>query len=222
MKNRPLWLALLVGALAGLVFGASPARAANLSWEDPAGDANLLPLLGVPPPVGGVPSEPAYDITAVRVSNDGGNLVWELAVPGLVEGHPSPSTGYFFRMFFDYEGDRFVIGVSEDSEGQQQSRLALSTTNYGQLPPPALDCQGCEGRIDRVAKKVVYTAPLMSLDQALQSADRSPLAGQEWTGLIAASYRPLAGPNPEDALPANGLVLLTDDSYAPEDSTLRF
>ena len=208
MKNRVLRAVLLGASIGGLVVATTPAQAATVTWDDPAGDAVTTPL----------PNEPAYDITTVKISNDGGNLTWENAVPGLIEGAPFPSTGYTFRMLFTHGDVTFRFQVTEDILGQQKANVAVSG---GTVPAGPLECEKCEGKIDRESKKVVFTAPLASLDKALQSAEAPPLAGQEWTALSVTAGRPISAPNPAN-LPVSGVQLTTETAAAPEGTTLKF
>ena len=211
MKNRVLRALLLGAAVGGLVIGATPAQAASVTWEDPKDDAITTPL----------PNEPAYDITTVKISNDGGTLTWENSVPGLIEGAPFPSTGYTFRMLFTHGDIAFRFQVAENVLGEQAYSVA-PVSGSTPLPPAALECEKCEGKIDREAKKVVFTAPLASLDKALQSAEAPPLAGQEWTGLSVTAGRPVSVPNPGGALPVTGVQLATETAAAPEGTALKF
>lgn len=207
MKNPVLRALLLGAAIGGLLIGATPAQAATVTWEDPADDAVYLVL----------PNDPAFDITTVSISNDDGNMTWEVLIPGLADATP---TGYTFRMLFTQGDVNFRIQVAENILGEQSANVAVLG---GTLPAPPLECEKCEGKIDRESKQVVFTAPLASLDKALQSADGAgPLSGAEWTGLSAIAYRPISAPNPGGALPASGLVTPVDTADAPEDTTLAF
>ena len=211
MKNRVVRALLLGMALGGLVLGATPAQAASVSWEDPKDDA-------VGP---GLPNEPAYDITTVKMSNDGGNFTWELAVPGLADGTPTLSTGYNFRLTFIHGDTSYRFSISENILGEQSFSLS-PTTGPTPLPAAALECEKCEGKIDRESKKVVVTAPLASLDKAFASVDGPPVAGQEWTGISVVSNRPFGIPNPGGALPVSGLVQASDTADPPEGTVLTF
>ncbi|MBW3537133.1 MAG: hypothetical protein KY395_05090 [Actinobacteria bacterium] len=208
MKNPVLRALLLGAAVGGLLIGATPAQAATVQWEDDAGDAALSVL----------PSE-AYDITTVKLSNDGGNVTWEVSVPEMADGTPSFSTGYTFRLLFTHGDVGFRFQVAENLLGEQDFRVSLAS---GTLPPPALECEGCEGAIDREAKKVTVKAPIASLDKALQSAEGPPLAGAEWTALSVVAYRPASAPNPGSLLPASGILFTNDTAAAPEGTTLAF
>lgn len=210
MKNPVLRAVLLGVALGGLIVGAAPAQAASVSWEDPKDDA-------VGP---GLPNEPAYDITTVKLSNDGGNFKWELAVPGLADGPPIPSTGYNFRMTFTHGDAAYRFSISENILGEQTFSLS-PVASATPLPAAALECEKCEGKIDRETKKVVFTAPLASLDKAFKSAGAPPVAGQEWTGFLVVSNRPFGIPNPA-GLPASGVVQPADPADAPEGTSLKF
>lgn len=208
MKNPVLRAMLLGAAVGGLLIGATPAQAATVQWDDDAGDAAHAVL----------PAE-AYDITTVKISNDGGNLTWDVSLPEMADGTPSFSTGYTFRLLFTHGDVPFRFQVAENLLGEQSFAVSLAS---GTLPPPALDCEGCEGAIDREAKKVTVKAPLASLDKALQSAEAPALAGGEWTGLSVIAYRPFSVPNPGGALPVTGLVSANDTAEAPEGTTLAF
>ena len=212
MKNRVLRAVLLGAALGGLVLSTAPAQAATVTWDDPAGDAITTPL----------PNEPAYDITTVKISNDGGTLTWENAVPGLIDGAPFPSTGYTFRMLFTQGDVAFRFQVAENILGEQTSSVA-PVSGSTPVPPAALECEKCEGKIDREGKKVIFTAPLASLGKALESVEGAgPLAGAEWTALSVTAGRPVSIPNPGSALPVTGVQLATETAAAPEGTALKF
>lgn len=208
MKNPVLRALLLGAAIGGLLIGATPAQAATVQWDDDAGDAAHAVL----------PAE-AFDITTVKISNDGGNLTWDVSVPEMADGTPSFSTGYTFRKLFTHGDVAFKFQVREDLSGTQDFQVALAA---GTLPPPALECEGCEGAIDREAKKVTVKAPIASLDKALQSAEGPPLAGAEWTAISVVAYRAAGIPNPGGLLPVSGLLFANDTAEAPEDTTLAF
>ncbi len=210
MKNRVLRALLLGAALGGLVIGATPAQAATVTWDDPKGDGKLA---------GSGSNDPAFDITNVTITNDGGTLKWDVAVPGVVAGRPTVSTGYTFRFLFTQGEVNFRIQVSENLLGEKSTSLSVAG---GTLPAPPLACEKCEGKIDREAKKVVFTAPLASIDKAVQSAKAPPLAGQEWTSLSVIAHRPVGVPNPGGALPASGVVFTDDTAAAPEGTALAF
>ncbi|HUR50193.1 MAG TPA: hypothetical protein VMY88_11785 [Acidimicrobiales bacterium] len=211
MKNRVLRALLLGTAIGGLVIGALPAQAATVSWTDDKDDA-----VGA-----GLPNEPGYDIQTVKLSNDGGNFTWELGVPGLADGTPMLSTGYNFRMNFTHGETAFRFAISENILGEQTFSLA-PTTGATPVPPAALECEKCEGKIDREAKKVVFTAPLASLDKAFKSVEAPGVAGQEWTALSVVSNRPFGIPNPGGALPVTGVVQESDEALPPEGTTFTF
>lgn len=210
MKNPVLRAVVLGAAVGGLLFGAAPAQAATLQWNDEAGDAAQAPL----------PAEP-YDITTVKISNDGGNLSWDVAVPEMADGTPTASTGYSFRFLFTHGDVAFRFQVAENLLGEQTFTLAPASSATP-LPAAALECEGCEGAIDRETKKVTIKAPLAALDKALQAAEAPPLAGGEWTAISVIAYRPYSIPNPGGVLPVSGLVTANDTAEAPADSTLAF
>ena len=211
MKNRVLRAVLLGAALGGLVLSGAPAQAASVTWDDPKDDVKML---------GNGPNDAAFDITKVAIANDGGTLKWEVAVPGVVEGRPTISTGYTFRFLFSQGDVAFQFQVAENLLGES----VFSVRQAGGTPPhPALECEKCEGKIDREGKKVVITAPLASLDKALQSVEGAgPLAGAEWTAIEVLANRPFGIPNPGGALPVTGVVTTEDTATAPEGTSLKF
>ena len=204
MKKRALRAVLLGAALGGLVLGAMPAHAASLSWDDPKDDA-ADPL----------EEHAAFEITSVKVSNDGGTLNFEMAVPGLVEGAPTAATGYTFRLEFMYGEGEYRLQVNEHILGDTTTNLGM----YGDVTT-ILPCEKCEGKIDREKKAVFITAPIADLDKGLQSTGAPALAGQEWTTLIGVSLRPLT--LPVTGTPSDGLRFVVDEAPAPEGTTLKF
>lgn len=211
MNNRVLRALLLGAAIGGLVIGAAPAQAAGVSWDDPKDDVKML---------GNGPNDAAFDITKVAIANDGGNLKWEVAVPGVVAGRPTVSTGYTFRFLFTQGDVDFQFQVAENLLGES----VFSVRQAGGTPPYApLPCDKCEGKIDREGKKVVVTAPLAALGKALQSVEGAgALAGTEWSALSVLANRPFGIPNPGGALPVTGVVTTEDTAAAPEGTTLKF
>jgi hypothetical protein len=203
MKNRVLRVLLFGAALGALVMGVTPAQAASLAWEDPKDDA-ADPL----------EEHAAFDITAVKVSNDGGVVKFEMDVPGMVEGAPTGATGYTFRFEFMYGEGEFRLQVNEHILGETTANLGM----YGDVTT-ILPCEKCEGKIDRATKKVFISAPVADIDKGLQSTGAPPLAGQEWTTLIGVALRPIT--LPVTGTPSDGLRFVVDEAPA-EDLTLKF
>ena len=207
MKNRVLRALLLGAALGGLALATTPAQAASLAWEDPKDDATDHADL----------ENAAFDITSVKLSNDGGVVKFEIAVPGLVEGHPTAATGYTFRMKFMYAESEFRLQVNENLFGETSANIGIVETTTTILP-----CEKCEGTIDREKKTVFFSAPVADLDKGFQSVDKPALAGQEWTDIIAAALRPLTLPVPPGSTPSDGLRWENDLAPAPDGTTLKF
>lgn len=211
MKNRALRALLLGTTLTALVAGALPAQAATVSWEDPKDDAKDHGNL----------QNAAFDVTTVKLSNDGDAVKFEIGVPGLVAGRPTGATGYTFRLKFFYEESEFRLQVNEDVQ-------AKTTANLGIIVPGAvattkiLPCAKCEGKIDRDKKTVFFSGPIAELDKAFQSEKKPPLAGKEWTKLIAVGMRQAALPLTPGSTPSDGLRWETDPAPAPEGTVLAF
>ena len=213
MKNR-LIQALVVGsAAAGLLLGAFPAQAASISWADPKGDATQLGLAD------GGPNDPAFDITKVSMSNDGGTLKWSADIPGIAAGRPSLSTGYFFRFNFKHGESTYSFRVGEDLLGA--TSLGLAATTLGSAPLP---CDKCVVKFNREAKNVALTVPIESLTKALKAqAGAPPLAGAEWTGLSVTAQRPIQAPAvPGATTGSTGATLTADQADAPVGTTFAF
>lgn len=212
MKNRVLRALLLGAALGGLVLGAMPAQAASVSWEDPKGDAKDHANL----------HNDAFDITTVKLSNDGGAVKFEITVPGLVAGRPTAATGYTFRLKFFYEETEFRLQVNEDLQGKTTANLGMIVTTLPVATTTILPCAKCEGKLDREKKTVFFSAPIADLDKAFQSAKKPALAGKEWTKLIAVGMRQAALPLTPGSTPSDGLRWETDPAPAPEGTVLKF
>lgn len=194
-------------AAATLIAGAIPARAATVTWEDPKGDATDHGNL----------QNAAFDVTTVKLSNDGGFVKFEITVPGMVEGRPTGATGYTFRLKFKYADSEFRLQVNENLQGTTSVNLGLVGTTTTVYP-----CDKCEGKIDRTKKIVFFSAPTASLEAGFKSAGKPALAGQEWTNLIAVGMRQAALPVPPGSTPSDGLRWETDPAPAPEGTTLKF
>lgn len=207
MKTRFVRAALLVTALSLAVAGALPTQAASLAWEDPKDDA-ADPL----------EEHAAFEITAVKVSNDGGVVKFEMDVPGVVEGAPTGATGYTFRFEFTHAEREFRLQINEHILGDPTANFGMY--NESPIPTSILPCEKCEGKIDRAAKKVFLSAPVADLDKAFQSVDLPASAGKEWTTLIGVALRPAT--LPVSGLPSDGLRFEVDAAPAPEETTLSF
>jgi hypothetical protein len=208
MKLSPVARALLgVIAAAALIVGAIPARAASLAWEDPKGDATDHGNL----------QNSAFDVTSVKLSNSGGFVKFELTVPGMVTGRPTAATGYTFRLKFKYADSEFRLQVNENLLGQTSVNLGLVGTTTTVYP-----CDKCEGKIDREKKTASFSAPIASLEAGFKSAGKPPLAGKEWTDLIAVGMRQAALPVPPGSTPSDGVRWENDPAPAPEGTTLAF
>ena len=141
-----------------LLLGGTPAQAASLSWDDPAGDATPE---GAPIPV----SEPGFDVTTVTMSSDGANLIWEASVPGITAEPPLHGTGMHFTFAFDLGENTYSFRISED----RIAGPAQAFYYHGELLEPQV-CDKCRLKIDREAKKVTVNAPLASLGRGVRSA----------------------------------------------------
>lgn len=197
--RTPRWI--LAGlALVGLLAGALPAQAATAGWADPAGDATMTGAEPAPSPFA---SNPAFDITKVTISSDGGALAYRVLVPGLVKGDPHAAYGYFFRMYFTVEGKEFHFRVGESPTGPVFS-----------LRDPAgaaTECKDCKGTIDRESKQVVVTAPLAAISAAFKKAELGDsAAGKTIDAAEVWAQRYVAG----------NLTLMADDAIAPKDFSL--
>lgn len=194
-------------AVVALVGGAVPARAAAVAWEDPKDDATDHGNL----------QNSAFDVTSVKLSNDGGAVKFEIAVPGMVEGRPTAATGYTFRMKFMYAESEFRLQVNENLLGETTVNLGLVGTTTTVYP-----CEKCEGKIDREKKVASFMAPIASLEAGFKSAGKPPLAGKEWTDLIAVGMRQAALPVPPGSTPSDGLRWESDPAPAPDGTVLAF
>jgi len=184
-----------------------PAQAASLSWDDPKDDATDHGNL----------QNSAFDITSVKLSNDGGVVKFEIAVPGMVAGRPTAATGYTFRLKFKYAESEFRLQVNENLQGATSVNLGLVETTTTVYP-----CEKCEGKIDREKKTAFFSAPVASLESGFKSAGKPALAGKEWTALIAVGMRQAALPVPPGSTPSDGLRWESDPAPAPEGTTLAF
>ena len=206
MKNR-LIQALVVGlAAAGLLLGAFPAQAASISWADPKGDATQVSAAD------GAPNDPAFDITKVSMSNDGGTLKWSADMPGITAGRPTLSTGYYMRFYFTHGGTTYSFRAGEEITGATSLLLSATATGSALLP-----CDKCLVKFNREAKNVALTVPVASLTKALKAqAGSPPLAGAEWTGLYVVAQRPISAPG------AGGATLTADQADAPVGTSFAF
>jgi len=207
MKNRVLRAVLLGAAIGGLVLGATPAKAASLAWEDPKDDG-----------VDNFQQPDAFEITGVKVSNDGGTVKVEIDVPGLVAGAPTASTGYTFRFEFFHAEREFRLQINEHVLAAPKANFGMY--NASPIPTTILPCEKCEGKIDRAAKKVFLSAPVADLDKAFQSVGLPATAGKEWSSLIGAALRPLT--LPVTGTPSDGVRWEVDAAPAGEGVTLKF
>lgn len=196
MRKAILTLTILIGVL----LGALPARAATFEFHDPTGDAT-----GVGVFVPGAPSDDQFDITRVALTSTARTFTYAAAIKKLASGTPSNSTGYYFRLAFDYEGGRYWFVVIEATDGGTEFGLL---NREEPSPAVALTCIQCTGVIDREANAVIVTVPISSLAAAMKqdNPDSRPVkAGSGIDHLYVLSQR-YVGP----------VSLTADEARAPD------
>jgi len=211
----------LAGAIAGiaglLVCSMTPARAGDLAWTDPEGDATqfMHPLTA-----GALPNEPALDITEVTLSSDARALVWTARLQN-ASYSPSLSYGYNVRFEWTYEGASFSIDVGEYRDlGIERPAQRL---RFGYRDDPvgfSLPCWGCRFTLVQATNSIVLTVPMEALAKGTAAADSksgcpacrrigSPLPpvgrGSRLTDLSVSAQRHYAADGPGVAFPSHGL-----------------
>ncbi len=141
-----------------LLMTGTPAKAGELSWTDPAGDATPA---GVPaPPL----SEPSYDVVKSTISSDGTTLVWVAQVPGLTAEPPPRAPGMHFTFSFRFGDKGYRWVVAKDRLGGGGTKFLVSGTGASSQ----VDCGKCIGKMDVGAKRVTITAPIASMDRGIE------------------------------------------------------
>lgn len=185
--------------IAGLFFGAMPAQAGNLSWNDPAGDASIEK--------GVIPSDDAVDILKTTVHTNAKSLQWNLKLKKAVEGNPSGSVGYFFIFEFAYNDALYNIRVAETVAAKEVTFRKDASGEQNR------ECKDCKYKFDRKASVVSVEAPIASLAEAIKGADAKAepfKAGSTITKLLVNSYRGYIG-----------ISLRADDAPAPEGTEFK-
>lgn len=161
----------------GPLLGGSPARAGELGWADPEGDATGFQVESTPRP-----PDPELDITKVAYSTDGKylNLVWHLTK---AVGDPAGSVGRDFDFFFTHNDLNYAFGAQLPTYPLDQGVLLtgptfsdLNGTSAAQIP-----C-GCKLRIDDKTNTMTFTVSYQDLDRAFPGTAKTG-PGTKFTAL---------------------------------------
>lgn len=172
-------MAMLI-ALPIFLLGPGPASArSTATWQDPENDATEQGVTG------GLPNDPAFDVTGVTLETVGDKFRWTVEVPQVAAGVPSMSAGYYFRLGFTHYGVKYWFIVAENVDG---------ITKFFLLPldskdKPEMTCDGCTGSISRQAKAVIVEAPVASLNEAFAAVGAPSVKDVLWTDLYVLSQR---------------------------------
>lgn len=196
MKTRflPLLLIplLVVTALAG------PARAGEVSFNDPEGDATGISSVPSSPR----PSDRELDILRVTFTSSAEALT--AVVKYVVNGTPPAATGSTRTVSFTYEGAEYSFRF----QSPQPPADAVSATGFFfRKGATTIPCSRCSGKFDGKNNSLIFTAEYKSMHAGMRSEDPKvpPIApGKKISGLKADSFRTV------------GLAALTSDSAAPE------
>lgn len=134
-----------------LLMGGTPAKAASLSWTDPAGDPTAA-------------GQGTLDITKVTLDFDGKTFFMKLDMAAL--GDPAPfGTGQFFAVRFSYGEGQYTFRLTQD-------RLIGETFTFqersGQSQVSTLTCKTCKFQLDRKLSRVTMQVGMDSLTSAIR------------------------------------------------------
>lgn len=203
--RRILIPATSVIAVLALAFGGNPARAGELGWADPEGDATGFLLESTPRP-----PDPELDITKVSYTADGKylNVVWHLTKAA---GDPAGSAGRDFDFYFTHDDHKYSVGAQlpvfplDGSAGGVGLISGPLMTNNDGAQAEQIPC-GCKLRIDDKTNTITFTVGYADLDRAFPgTAKVGP--GTKFTELSGRAAR------------IQGALLINVDLTAPVENT---
>jgi hypothetical protein len=159
MKAAAVILAVVTGLGSTL-----PARAGELSWTDPAGDATTL-------------GQGSWDITKVGLSFDGTTFVAKIKVVAL--GDPPPfGTGQNFAVRWNFGDGQFTMRLTHDRfTGEKYTFQARA----GESQVSTLTCKTCKHKLDRAKSEITMQIGF----ETLKSAMRKLAPGQKIESITA-------------------------------------
>jgi len=134
-----------------LLMTGTPAKAASLSWNDPADDPTTA-------------AQGTWDITKVSLESDGKTFFMTLDVKDLAD--PAPfGTGQFFAVRFTYGEGQYTFRLTQD-------RLVGDKFTFqersGQSQVSTIACKTCKAKLDMKANKVIMQVGWESLASGLR------------------------------------------------------
>ena len=187
----------LVVALA-LAFGAAPARAGEVGWADPEGDATGLSAVESTPR----PSDASLDILKMSWTTNGTELVIVAHLKQAI-GDPEGSTGRDFDFNFNHDGVPYSVGAQLPTPPLDTAFVSGPTmTADGET----VDCS-CKLRLDSKTNTLTLTVSYDGLDRAIPGNGKVG-PGTQLTDLVAQAAR------------IQGALLLDVDTSAPAEGTI--
>lgn len=200
---------------AGLLAGALPAQAGQLEWSDKADDATSFYVLASTP----LPSDPALDVTKVKMVSDAKDLTWTASMKKMNEAGAANGAGYFFRFNFAVNEVGFTIRAKHDQFDKNVLYFRVASDLIGfDLP-----CKDCTAKFDFKASTVTVKTPIASLTEGMKAADSMTACP-----LCRAGEDPLPTLKKGDTFSALSVTaqrmyirgtMTADDSLAPEGAT---
>ena len=173
---------LAVLAAVGLFASAAPARAAEYTFADPAGDATTLIVDNAPKE-----SDPELDILSVTFSSDADSLMAVIKLASL--GTPQLATGATRVASFTYEGAEYHLRYQAPQPPFDNVSRPGFNMRKGADPMP---CGRCSGKLDPKTNSVIFDAEFKSMSAGMKGMDAAtpPIGtGSTITGLNAAANR---------------------------------
>lgn len=196
--RRTLTTAGAIALAVAVLVGGSPARAGELSVDDPAGDATGVDLLGTPEAQSTPrPSDAELDILNMAWRSDAKDLKIDLKLAEI--GHPIGSVGYSYRLNFTHaEIDyHFLYQVLGPPDAQSVSFV------FRDADGNVIECR-CSGKVDGKTATLQVTAEIASLGRALKTNSGTALGpGTKLTNITGTTDRIL------------GFLVAVDTASAP-------
>ena len=161
----------------------SPARAAEVSWADDAGDASAIGAEEVGPTPR--PSDSQLDILKTTWSADGKNLHLAMYLDS-VTGDPTASFGRDYRFYFTHEGTRWAVGAQLPSP-PMDTAFIQGPIMYNETTGEYGDCS-CKASFDTKAKTFNLRVGYETFDRAFPGNDKVG-PGTKFTELSSVAAR---------------------------------
>lgn len=143
--------------VAALMLPGSPARAGEVSWDDPVDDAVAQ----------GPASQATMDITKVNLSFDGKTFKTTMSIKQL--GDPAPfGTGQYFAMRFTFGEGQYTMRLTQDRAAGNVFQFQERTETPGGSEVRTIPCRTCKSELDVAKSQVIMQIGMESLNSAIR------------------------------------------------------